>query len=35
MVGANDDGAAVDADADGIPDMQEMWENLTALVFSN
>jgi|GEM_PF-3529179 len=35
MVGANNDGAAVDGDTDGVPDMQEMWENLIALVLSN
>jgi cysteine-rich repeat protein len=35
MVGANDDGAAVDADADTVPDMQELWENLVAYLFSH
>jgi cysteine-rich repeat protein len=35
MVGANDDGAAVDADTDGVPDMQELWENLVAYLYSH
>jgi hypothetical protein len=35
LLGVHDDAAAaLDADSDTIPDMQEIWENLISIVFS-